>query len=44
MVREKRLVYRFGELAINWRRGEVPQEPCALHDLCRGALCLWTKE
>ncbi len=44
MVREKRLVYRFGELAVNWRRGEVRHVPCQLHQLCKGSLCLWTKE
>ena len=44
MVREKRLVYRFGELAVRWRRGEVRQAPCDLHQLCKGCLCLWTKE
>ena len=45
MVKEKRLVYRFGELAINWRTAEVGQvRPCDLHDLCKGSLCLWSKE
>ena len=44
MVKEKRLVYRFGELAINWRTSEVKLQECPLHDLCKGCLCLWTKE
>ena len=45
MVKEKRLVYQFGELAVNWRTHEVgPVEGCDQHDLCRGGLCLWTKE
>ena len=44
MVKEKRLVYRFGELAINWRRDEVVPGNCDLHDLCRGHMCLWSKE
>ena len=44
MVKEKRLVYRFGELAINWRTTEVKLKECQLHELCRGCLCLWTKE
>jgi hypothetical protein len=45
MVKEKRLVYRFGELAINWRSEEVaPLRCCMTHDLCRGSLCLWSKE
>ena len=44
MVKEKRLVYRFGELALNWRRSEVRRVPCETHELCRRGLCLWTKE
>ena len=45
MVKEKRLVYRFGELAINWRTEEVlPIRSCQTHDLCRGSMCLWRKE
>ena len=44
MVKEKRLVYRFGELAVNWRSSEVRLKDCHLHDLCKGCLCLWTKE
>ena len=44
MVKEKRLVYQFGELAINWRRSEVELSHCEIHDLCKGHLCLWSKE
>ena len=44
MVKEKRLVYRFGELAIRWRPGEVPLKNCPIHELCKQSLCLWTKE
>lgn len=44
MVKEKRLVYRFGELAVNWRTSEVELNNCDLHDLCKGYLCLWSKE
>ena len=44
MVKEKRLVYRFGELAINWRAAEVKLKECQMHELCKGCLCLWTKE
>ena len=51
MVKEKRLVYSFGELAVNWRRSEVASKcaaagggGCELHELCRRSLCLWTKE
>jgi hypothetical protein len=44
MVKEKRLVYRFGELAVNWRRSEVLRSTCEIHDLCKRCLCLWTKE
>lgn len=44
MVKEKRLVYRFGELAIRWRPGEVPVKSCSVHELCKQSLCLWTKE
>ena len=44
MVKEKRLVYKFGEVAVNWRRGEVEMANCDVHDLCKGYLCLWTKE
>ena len=45
MVKEKRLVYRFGELAINWRQEEVqPLLGCQSHDLCRNGMCLWRKE
>ncbi len=45
MVKEKRLVYRFGELAINWKTEEVlPIRPCPTHELCGGSMCLWRKE
>ena len=44
MVKEKRLVYRFGELAINWRTADMCLRDCQLHDLCKESLCLWTKE
>ena len=44
MVKEKRLVYRFGELALNWRQSEVSRGPCEIHELCKRGLCLWTKE
>jgi len=44
MVKEKRLVYKFGELAINWYAGDVQMAKCDLHELCKGCLCLWTKE
>lgn len=45
MVKEKRLVYRFGELAINWRVEDVaPIHPCQTHALCGGSMCLWRKE
>ncbi len=44
MVKEKRLVYRFGELAVKWRKGDVEKVDCDVHDLCAGSLCLWTKE
>ena len=44
MVKEKRLVYRFGELAVNCRSSDVCITDCQLHDLCKDALCLWTKE
>ena len=44
MVKEKRLVYRFGELAVNCRSSDVCLTDCQLHDLCKDALCLWTKE
>ena len=29
MVKEKRLVYRFGELALNWRQSEVTRRSAA---------------
>jgi len=46
MVKEKRLFYRFGELAVNWRTTEMERirRPCAKHHLCQNDLCLWTKE
>ena len=44
MVKEKRLVYRFGELAVNCRSSEVCITDCSMHDLCKDGLCLWTKE
>jgi len=44
MVKEKRLFYRFGELAINWRPEEVHVKRCERHELCKQSLCLWTKE
>ena len=44
MVKEKRLVYRFGELAVNCRASDVCITDCQLHDLCKDGLCLWTKE
>merc|ERR1719273_497535 len=47
MVKEKRLYYKFGELARNWREEEVTplkQVSCPSHDLCQNYLCLWTKE
>ena len=44
MVKEKRLVYRFGELAVNCRSSDVCLTDCQMHDLCKDALCLWTKE
>lgn len=44
MVKEKRLFYRFGELAVNWRSDEVQVKRCERHDLCKQSLCLWTKE
>ena len=46
MVKEKRLFYKFGELAVNWRVGDMKNkiEPCNVHSLCKTSLCLWTKE
>ena len=44
MVKEKRLFYRFGELAVNWKSDEVVVKRCDRHDLCKQSLCLWTKE
>lgn len=46
MVKEKRLFYRFGVLAINWRTSEMERiiTPCSKHSLCQNDLCLWTKE
>ena len=44
MVKEKRLVYRFGELAVNCKTSDVCITDCQLHDLCKDGLCLWTKE
>lgn len=44
MVKEKRLVYKFGELAVRWRSHEVEHVACDIHDLCLSSLCLWTKE
>jgi len=47
MVKEKRLYYKFGELARNWRRSECVEPAsmgCATHKLCRNHMCLWSKE
>merc|ERR1719350_1996578 len=47
MVKEKRLYYKFGELARNWRSAEVSETvkaSCSLHELCRNHMCLWSKE
>eukprot|EP00092_Neocalanus_flemingeri_P003311 GFUD01003544.1.p1 GENE.GFUD01003544.1~~GFUD01003544.1.p1 ORF type:complete len:756 (+),score=122.33 GFUD01003544.1:496-2763(+) len=47
MVKEKRLYYRFGELAKNWRSSEVANissVSCTTHNLCKNNMCLWTKE
>merc|ERR1719282_804007 len=47
MVKEKRLCYKFGELARNWRRSECVEPAsvgCATHKLCRNHMCLWSKE
>ena len=46
MVREKRLYYRLGELAINWNQDDMKQRnnSCKAHRICRDCLCLWTKE
>jgi len=44
MVKEKRLFYRFGELAVNWRQSEVTQKSCTNHDMCKNQFCLWSKE
>jgi len=47
MVKEKRLYYKFGELARNWRSEEVREiclVGCSTHALCKNNLCLWTKE
>jgi len=46
MVKEKRLYYKFGELARNWREEEVAplKHQCHQHPLCRSQICLWTKE
>jgi len=46
MVKEKRLYYKFGELARNWREEEVAplKHQCNQHPLCRSQICLWTKE
>lgn len=44
MVKEKRLVYKFGELAVNWRTSEVRQSKCQVHQLCKSQFCLWSKE
>ena len=35
---------RFGELAVNWRSGEIVVIPCKEHEICKTGLCLWTKE
>ncbi len=44
MVKEKRLFYRFGELAVNWKSGDVRIRPCLKHELCKESFCLWSKE
>jgi len=44
MVKEKRLFYRFGELAVNWKSEDVKNRPCLKHDLCKDSFCLWSKE
>jgi len=46
MVKEKRLYYKFGELARNWKEEEVAplKQQCTQHPLCRTQMCLWTKE
>ncbi|XP_040580915.1 uncharacterized protein [Lepeophtheirus salmonis] len=44
MVKEKRLVYQFGELAVNWKSHEIPKIKCDQHMLCKGSFCLWSKE
>jgi len=43
-LNQKRLVYKFGDLAINWQARDVKITKCGLHELCKGNLCLWTKE
>ena len=35
---------RFGELAVNWRSGEIDVIPCKDHEICQAGLCLWTME
>jgi len=47
MVKEKRLYYKFGELAKNWRVSECSQIStinCSQHSLCKNFMCLWSKE
>jgi len=47
MVKEKRLYYKFGELARNWKSAEISETvktSCSLHELCRNHMCLWSKE
>ena len=46
MVKEKRLYYRFGELAVNWNQDDMKlrNKTCKAHRICREYLCLWTKE
>ena len=40
------LFSRFGELSVNWRRGEMLSalQNCEKHRLCQNRLCLWTRE
>ena len=39
-------IFRFGELARNWRSEEVSETAksrCSLHELCKNNMCLWSK-
>ena len=39
-------IFRFGELARNWRSEEVSETAksrCSLHELCKSNMCLWSK-